>query len=293
MTNSDAPSSSSAYSEQIHDGEEHGSKGVINFMETSVVFGKRYPLVIGSSSGESTALTTLQYVFKPSSIDSDKPGRFALSDSNEAIIALPTVGETGPGNETERFKGTATKPSQECVLSFKGDRFEMAKVSTAIVNIRHNRDESVFKAQDETASKAKKFLEKTLLLRAGPKTAPKVKRASKKDVQHDSTDKGSNIGNDADNSIVTAPKRKRGKGISKKNAQHDDCIDTGSNIGNSAGISIINKKQRSLDKIKKIFSIVQHDNDNNDDKEQPTNDINVYPDYDIANNKTIQLPITS
>jgi hypothetical protein len=278
MINLDAPSSSDVYSEQIRDGGENGSKGVINFMETSVVFGKRYPFVISSSSGEPTTLTTLQYVFKPSSIDSDKPGRFALSDSNEAIIALPTVGETGPGNETERFKGTATKPSHECVLSFQGDRFEMAKVSTAIVNIRHNRDESVFKTQDETASKAKKYLEKTLLLRAGPKTAPRGKKVSKKDVQHDhSTDKGSNIGNNPDNSSVskTALKRKR---VSKKDIQHDDCTDKGSNIGNNPDNSSVSKKQKSLDKTKMMFSTVQHDNnnDNNDDKVQPMNDIDIF-----------------
>lgn len=235
--------------DQFSDGGEQEPKEVINFMNTGIVFGKRYPLVIDSSSGKSTRLTTLQYVFKPSSIDSKKPGSFNLSDSNEANIVLPTVGKIGSGNETERFKGAATKPSHECVLSFQGDHFELAKVSTAIVNIRHNQNESVFKTQDETASKAKKYLEKTLLLRAGPKTAPKRKRVSKKDVLQ------------------------------------DNCNDQGSNIGNSAenGVS---KKQKSMDKIKKMFSIVQHDN--NDDDKVSSSDNTV-----IVSDKTIHLPIAS
>lgn len=236
--------------EEFLDGGEQEPKEIINFMNTGIVFGKRYPLVIDSSSGESTRLTTLQYVFKPSSIDTKKPGSFNLSDSNEANIVLPTVGKIGSGNETERFKGAATKPSHECVLLFQGDHFELAKVSTAIVNIRHNQNEIIFKTQDETASKAKKYLEKTLLLRAGPKTAPKRKRVSKKDVQL------------------------------------DNCNDQGSNVVNSAENIYVSKKQKSVDKIKRMFSIVQHDNNDDDKVSSSDNTVTV-------GDKTIHLPIAS
>lgn len=70
----------------------------------NIILGKRYPLSFSqkpekrekgagnSSVEEDSALTTFQYVFKPSSIDINKPGSFTVSDSNEVIVALPTLG---------------------------------------------------------------------------------------------------------------------------------------------------------------------------------------------------------
>jgi hypothetical protein len=139
----------------------------------NITLGKRYPLsILSSSQSEKVGLTTFQYVFKPSSIDTNKPGICKISDSNEVVIDLPTSEE---GKETESFKGTATKPSNECILSFHDDRFELEKVSTSMTNIRHRRNESTFAVKDVSNDKGRKFLEQTLQMRAGP-IVPKRKR---------------------------------------------------------------------------------------------------------------------
>jgi hypothetical protein len=48
----------------------------------------------------------------------------------------------------------------------------------------------------------------------------------------------------------------------------------------------VSKKQKSMDKIKKMFSIVQHDN-NDDDKVSSSDNT------EVVSDKTIDLPIAS
>ena len=149
-----------------------------------IVFGKRYPLK-SSISGhhgslsrtQSTAVTTLQYVFKPSSVDDDRSGSLSISDTNEVLISLPVLESD---ENTESFKGTATKPFNECVLSFNGDSFALDKVSSAVTNIRHSRNESTFSTKDNLIGDARKFHKKTLQLKKGPRPVKKLKTANPK-----------------------------------------------------------------------------------------------------------------
>ena len=147
-----------------------------------VVLGKRYPLhSLLKRSGdysvptEDAILTTLQYIFKPSSVDVNRSGSLALSESNEVLITLPILDNEG---DTESFKGIATKPLNECILSFHSDHFSVEKVSSTITNIRHCRNESTFSSKDSTICDARKFHEKTLLMRAGAR--PQKKRKTMK-----------------------------------------------------------------------------------------------------------------
>ena len=141
-----------------------------------ITFGKRYPL---SSFTQSTcdsatvtdgaeSLTTLQYVFKPSSIDPDNAGSLSISDSGEVIVDLPTLeGKT----QTERFKGISTKPSNEFILSFDGSSFKVEKVVSAVTNIRHCRNETKFSTKETTISAAQKIRTQKLLTRAGSRVS--------------------------------------------------------------------------------------------------------------------------
>lgn len=143
------------------------------------MFGKRYPLRSFQKSPsdfslqkQDTILTTLQYIFKPSSVDIGRCGTLAISESNEVHIALPILDVDG---DAENFKGIATKPLNECILSFHGDHFLVEKVSSTITNIRHSRNESTFSLKDSTIGDARKYHEKTLQLRAGPRPLKKRK----------------------------------------------------------------------------------------------------------------------
>ena len=144
-----------------------------------VVLGKRYPLhSLQKRSGdfslqtEDAILTTLQYIYKPSSIDENRSGSHAVSESNEVLITLPILDSDG---DSESFKGIATKPLNECILSFYSDHFVVEKVSSTVTNIRHSRNESTFSTKDSTIGDARKFHEKTLMLRAGARPHKKKK----------------------------------------------------------------------------------------------------------------------
>lgn len=124
------------------------------------------------NSGE---LTTLQYVFKPSSVDPNQKGSLSISNTHEALIGLPTKDTE---IDKESFKGIATKPSNEFILSFDGGNFQLERVLSAVVNIRHSRNESTFSTKDVSIANSRKFHEQSLLLRAGPRAA-KRKRTTK------------------------------------------------------------------------------------------------------------------
>jgi RNA polymerase II transcription elongation factor len=148
-----------------------------------ITLGKRYPLsslLHGSSLSRQTngELTTLQYVFKPSSVDPNQIGSLRISATNEALIALPTIDTEV---EKESFKGIATKPSNEFILSFDGGNFQLERVVSAVTNIRHCRNESTFSIKDVSVANSRKFHEQSLLLRAGPRPA-KRKRITKLDA---------------------------------------------------------------------------------------------------------------
>ena len=146
----------------------------------NIVLGQRYPLLSPRQSLELEKkekipeLATLQYVFKPSSIDNTRAGSLSISESNEAVIALPLK---DGGAAMESFKGIATKPSNEFILVFNGASFQLEKVTTAVINIRHSRNESTYSTKDVSIGDARKFHEQALLLRAGPRPA-KRKRAT-------------------------------------------------------------------------------------------------------------------
>ena len=149
----------------------------------SITFGKRYSLTSGRSASEEKELATFQYVFKPSSIDNNKPGSLSISESNEVVIALPTTdGETG----MENFKGIATKPSNEFILVFNGVSFQLEKVTTAVINIRHSRNENTYSTKDVSIGDARKYHEQALLLRAGPRPV-KRKRVTKQAMKESSS----------------------------------------------------------------------------------------------------------
>lgn len=158
----------------------YGPVGAVNqnrhhfFIMEQIIFGKRYQLSSfasttcdgSASTDEVESLTTLQYVFKPSSIDPSKPGSLSISDTGEVLVDLPTLEEKA---QTERFKGIATKPSNEFVLSFDGNSFKIAKVVSSVTNIRHCRNETTFSIKETVVSTAQKVRTQKLLMRAGPR----------------------------------------------------------------------------------------------------------------------------
>lgn len=148
-----------------------------------ITLGKRYRLSSlqceGSSSNSNSGdLITLQYVFKPSSVDPNHIGSLSISNTHEALITLPTRDKE---TVKENFKGIATKPSNEFILSFYGGNFQLERVVSAVTNIRHSRNESAFSIKDTTIASSRKLREQSLLLRSGPRSA-KRKRPTKLDA---------------------------------------------------------------------------------------------------------------
>ena len=135
------------------------------------IIGKEYPLVISNINEE---ILTLQYLFKPSTIDNQIPGYLKISSTNEVEVQLSNSEST-----TESFKGNlAEKTTGEFALVFQNNQFILKKVTKQINNLKHTRNEDTFgKVALNNTNKSKNSMEVNKILKKRKlniKTAKKI-----------------------------------------------------------------------------------------------------------------------
>lgn len=106
-------------------------------MPEGIVVGRKYVVDFQSDIN----LLTLNYKFKPSSLDLNKDGTARVTESNgskELSVSLPNSDTTN-----EIFLGAIQKSTQDFLLRFDGGVFKLCKVSE-VANMRHMRNEKLF-----------------------------------------------------------------------------------------------------------------------------------------------------
>ena len=96
--------------------------------------GKRYVVKHASriNAGDGDVILSLQYKFKPTSVDMTKSAQLVVS-TNDVEVTLKNL----DGND-ESFQGAAGKPSNEFVLGFApdADSFTLSKINVCALNLR-------------------------------------------------------------------------------------------------------------------------------------------------------------
>ena len=131
-------------------------------MAAEVRLHHRYPLRRGGSLGlpgpsepaqPSTQLVTLQFKFKPASVDRSRRGEVVLDAAGGVRASFTPEGEEAEGvpAQTQRFHGVASREGGEFVLlaENRGEEtgFRLERVSTSVLSLLHERG-AEFEARD-------------------------------------------------------------------------------------------------------------------------------------------------
>ena len=147
-----------------------------------IVFGEKYPVVIGETiknpSSCSQQYTTLQYVFKPSSVE-NKPGVINIADNGEVELKYnisesnsEVQNEIGNNSHTVKLKGMVHEPDEsyvDLVLLKETDKdtgkvvFRLERVSTVVTGLNHVRD-AEFNYNDSQLAKKRVYNKRVLKL---------------------------------------------------------------------------------------------------------------------------------
>lgn len=159
-------------------------------MATSKIeIGKRYKVSFSPADLTKTdddrssfeGLISLQYAFKPSSVNSQETGVLNISSKNEVDIKL-----SANDGVVESFKGMGVVIPHEYVLLRDGDDLKLGKIHFAMRNLRHipNGEGVATSNEGETSTNAnlviKKQTNKLRDLLNSSKSKPKSKAVSKK-----------------------------------------------------------------------------------------------------------------
>jgi hypothetical protein len=114
------------------------------FVFNKIQLGKLYPLSVMEQHPSQCNNTTisLQYNFKPASLNLQEMGTLKVYNNEEAVVEHPKK-----DNSCDTFKGTASSTSSisgqenEWLLIFDHGTFQIRKVDTSVLNLRHMRDE--------------------------------------------------------------------------------------------------------------------------------------------------------
>jgi hypothetical protein len=180
--------------------------------------GKKYPLNFLETKEN---ILTLQYNFKPSTIDLNKTGNLTLLENGEAFTELKTTDDS-----IEKFKGSQLNPlnsvsNNELLLSFKNGGFNIQKISTSIVNLRHVRDEQQF---------SNKKIAPQIGLNAVKQVNKLGKTVKKKAVKSKPTLTKKEIENNHEQNNTSNKKDQNSKSIKLNNVTHTDIEASNNNI---------------------------------------------------------------
>ena len=140
--------------------------------DSPIEIGKVYPLVFDSDeSSVDGLLATLQYVFKPSSINIQRGGSMMVHKSNSDIVSLQIEGEN---DVKENFKGTiisSTMPSssssssssftdnKEYLVEYSEEQqqFKIRKIDIQVINLKLVREENLQRIKISASKQSKEF----------------------------------------------------------------------------------------------------------------------------------------
>lgn len=147
--------------------------------DSSIEIGKVYPLVFDHEDSIGAGLlATLQYVFKPSSINVQRSGSMIVHKSNSDIVSLKIEGEN---DVKENFKGTiisSTMPPPSSSLSSSSSssssvstdnkeylveyseeqqQFKIRKIDVQVMNLKLVREENLQRIKISASKQSKEF----------------------------------------------------------------------------------------------------------------------------------------
>lgn len=141
--------------------------------DSPIEIGKVYPLVFDpDESSVDGLLATLQYVFKPSSINIQRGGSMMVHKSNSDIVSLQIEGEN---DVKENFKGTiisSTVPSsssssssssftdnKEYLVEYSEEQqqFKIRKIDVQVINLKLVREENLQRIKISASKQSKEF----------------------------------------------------------------------------------------------------------------------------------------
>jgi hypothetical protein len=105
-----------------------------------IQLGKTYPLSVLDHPESSTL--SLQYNFKPANLNVEETGTLKFYEKDVAVVE-----HIRTDHSSDTFKGTASSTSSisgqenEWLLIFDQGNFQIRKVDTSVLNLRHMRDE--------------------------------------------------------------------------------------------------------------------------------------------------------
>jgi hypothetical protein len=139
--------------------------------DSPIEIGKVYPLVFDpDESSVDGLLATLQYVFKPSSINIQRGGSMMVHKSNSDSVSLQIEGEN---DVKENFKGTiissTMSPSSSSSSSFTDNKeylveyseeqqqFKIRKIDLQVINLKLVREENLQRIKISASKQSKEF----------------------------------------------------------------------------------------------------------------------------------------
>lgn len=138
-----------------------------------IEIGKKYPIRIADTTEKTL---TMQFLFKPASIQLQTKGNIVLNDppgSSEVLVNIESV-----DGVTESFKGTKRKAGtsdHEYVMVISTDGFHMHKVNEHVLNLRVQREENTAKLKESSTKESMVLLESRKLPKFLQKAQPKKK----------------------------------------------------------------------------------------------------------------------
>lgn len=148
-------------------------------LEGFVQIGKKYPIRMGEIGEQ---ILTMQYLFKPASIQRQSTGNFVSSGqpgSSEVMVDVE-----GSNGAKEVFKGTKRKAGiteHEYVMTLSTEGFQIHKVEEHILNLRVQREEDSAKLKESSTKESILMLESRKLPKFLQKAQPKKKLVAGKD----------------------------------------------------------------------------------------------------------------
>ena len=145
------------------------AKGLPSFVE----IGKKYPI----SLGDVGSLVTMQYLFKPVSVNDQAGGKLSGSyNSNNVNLDLTSLEDV-----TEKFIGVkrSSANDHEYLLIQEGNSFKLQKIAETVLNLRLQRKENVILEKESSNKQSKQLVESMKIPKLKQKNPPKKKAAVK------------------------------------------------------------------------------------------------------------------
>eukprot|EP01041_Mallomonas_annulata_P008847 gene8847-18329_t len=139
-----------------------------------IVIGQKYSIIVGKSlsgpetqdKGSFASFATLQYAFKPASVDTSLPGSLKISKNGESTLWLQSSNKSDEmKSESELLlKGSsmASGGNEFALILDKGQQIRLEKISCLVAGLKHERGEDIALDQKHLSSKSSSQLPTSL-----------------------------------------------------------------------------------------------------------------------------------